>query len=56
MDENESVFPSIEQKFLGISKAKIRGWLSLGLYNKTKTFLDKQLEELQCFTVHFSIQ
>jgi len=44
MDENESVFPSFEQKFLGISKAKIRGWISLGLYDK-KTFLDKQLED-----------
>jgi hypothetical protein len=35
MVENESVFPSLEKKFLGISKAKTRGWISLGQYAKT---------------------
>ena len=45
MDENENVFPLFEQKFLGICKAKIRGWIFVGMYNKTKTFLDKQLEK-----------
>lgn len=49
MDENENVFPLFEQKFLGICKAKIRGWIFVGMYNKTKTFLDKQLEKCPRF-------
>ena len=35
MDENDSAFPSFEQKFQGACKAKIRGWISLGLHTKT---------------------
>jgi hypothetical protein len=41
MDENESVFPSFKQKFLGIRKAKIRGMDISGSAQYDKDILEQ---------------